>query len=125
MSDLASFVADRRDDIVVGSLTGEIDLSNAVELEGLITDAVPNSVMGVVLDLSGLTYIDSAGVRLLLSLAGRLRWRGQDLVLAAPANSRCRRVLSMAGIAHKVMLETTPDAAAERLRASGSSTSST
>ncbi|MGI8616370.1 MAG: STAS domain-containing protein, partial [Actinomycetota bacterium] len=76
MSDLASFVVDRHDDIVIGVLTGEVDLSNATELEGLITEAVPNNVVGVVLDLSGVTYIDSAGVRLLLSLAGRLRWRG-------------------------------------------------
>ena len=121
MSDLASFVVDRHDDIVIGTLTGEVDLSNATELEGLITEAVPNSVVGVVLDLSGVTYIDSAGVRLLLSLAGRLRWRGQDLVLAAPPGSRSRRVLSMVGVGSKVMLETTSDAAALRLRASGSS----
>lgn len=121
MSDLASFVVDRREDIVVGVLTGEIDLSNAMELESLITDAVPNSVLGVVLDLSGVSYIDSAGVRLLLSLAGRLRWRGQDLVLAAPPDSRCRRVLSMVGVGSKVMLETTVDAAVSRLRASGTS----
>ena len=121
MSDLASFVVDRRDDVAIGTLTGEVDLSNAMELEGLITDAVPNTVRGVVLDLSGVSYVDSAGVRLLLSLAGRLRWRGQDLVLAAPPGSRCRRVLSMVGVGSKVMLETTLDAAVSRLRASGPS----
>lgn len=118
MSDLASFVADRHDDVVVGFLSGEIDLSNATELEGEIADAVPNSVRGVVLDLTELTYIDSAGVRLLLSLAGRLRWRGQDLVLAAPTDSRCRHVLSMAGVGSTVMLETTVAAARARLHAS-------
>ena len=106
MSDLASFVVDRRDDVVIGTLTGEVDLSNAMELEGLITDAVPNTVRGVVLDLSGISYVDNAGVRLLLSLAGRLRWR---------------RVLSMVGVGSKVMLETTLDAAISRLRASGPS----
>lgn len=106
MSNLASFVVDRRDDIMIGTLTGEVDLSNAMELKGLITDAVPNSALGVVLDLSGVSYIDSAGVRLLLSLAGRLRWR---------------RVLSMVGVGSKVMLETTVDAAVSRLRATGSS----
>jgi anti-anti-sigma factor len=120
MSDLASFVVARRDDIVIGELTGEIDQSDAAELEGLITDAVPNSVRGLVLDLSGVTYIDSAGVRLLLSLAGRLRWRGQNLVLAAPPDSRSRRVLSMVGVGSKVMLETNVDAAVSRMRASGS-----
>ncbi len=121
MSDLASFVVDRRDDVVIAELTGEVDLSNAAELEGRITDAVPNDVAGLVLDLSGVTYVDSAGVRLLLSLAGKLKWRDQDLVLAAPPDSRCRRVLSMVGVGTKVMLETNVDAAVSRLRASGSS----
>ena len=116
MTDLASFVADQHDDVVIGVLTGEIDMSNATELERMITDAVPNTVRGVVLDLSGLTYIDSAGVRLLLSLTGRLRWRGQDLVLAAPPDSRCRRVLSIAGVGSKIMLETTLDAARARFQ---------
>lgn len=32
MSDLASFVVDRRDDVLIGRLTGEVDLSNAMEL---------------------------------------------------------------------------------------------
>ena len=115
MSDLASVVVVQHDDIVVGLVSGEVDLSNATEVESTIADAVPNTARGVVLDLSGLTYIDSSGIRLLLSLAGRLRWRGQDLVLAAPPESRCRRVLSMAGVGSTVMLEATVDAARARL----------
>lgn len=122
MSDLASFAIDRLDDIVVGLVSGEIDLSNAMELEGVISDAVPNTVRGVVLDLSGLNYIDSAGIRLLLSLAGRLRWRGQELVLAASPDSRCRRVLSMAGVESTVSLEATVADACSVLRGSAPST---
>jgi anti-anti-sigma factor len=115
MSDLASFVARQNGDVVVGALSGEIDLSNAAELERAIVEVVPNTVRGLVLDLSGLTYIDSSGIRLLLSLAGRLRWRGQDLALAAPGGSRCRLVLSMAGVDGSVILELTVDAARLRL----------
>jgi len=59
------------------------------------------------------------GIHLLLSLAGRLRWRGQDLALAAPEDSRYRRVLSMAGIDGSVILETTVDAARRRLLDAG------
>jgi anti-anti-sigma factor len=115
MTDLASFAVIEVDEVVVGTLSGEIDLSNAKELESEIEDAVPNTARGMVLDLSKLTYLDSSGIRLLLSLAGRLRWRGQDLVLAAPPESRCRRVLSLAGIDSTVMLEATVDAARARL----------
>ena len=116
MSDLASFAVVKADEIVVGFLSGEIDLSNAKELESQIENAVPNTARGMVLDLSELTYLDSSGIRLLLSLAGRLRWRGQELVLAAPPESRCRRVLSLAGIDSTVLLETTVDAARARLQ---------
>ena len=115
MSELASFAVTKADEVVVGVLSGEIDLSNAKELEREIEDAVPNTALGMVLDLSKLSYLDSSGIRLLLSLAGRLRWRGQDLVLAAPPESRCRRVLSLAGIDNTVMLETTVEEARARL----------
>jgi anti-anti-sigma factor len=115
MSELASFAVIRADEIVVGALSGEIDLSNAKELEAEIEDAVPNTARAMVLDLSKLNYLDSSGIRLLLSLAGRLRWRGQDLVLASPPESRCRHVLSLAGIDDTIMLETTVDAARARL----------
>ena len=77
MNELASFAAEGTDDVIVGALSGEVDLSNAAELERATADAVPNSARGLVLDLSAVSYIDSSGVRLVLSLAGSLRWRGQ------------------------------------------------
>ena len=121
MSELASLVVTQDGEVVVASLTGEIDLSNATELERSVADLVPNGALGLVLDLSGLTYIDSSGIRLLLSLAGRLRWRGQELALAAPDGARCRRVLSMAGVDGSVAFETTAEAAGARLREPGMS----
>jgi anti-anti-sigma factor len=84
MSDLALFAVLETDEVVVGALSGEIDLSNAKELEREIEEAVPNTARGMVLDLSKLTYLDSSGIRLLLSLAGRLRWRGEGTVLVDP-----------------------------------------
>jgi anti-anti-sigma factor len=117
MNDLASFAADREDDVVVCAVSGEVDLSNATDLEREIAEAVPNSVRGLVLDLSALTYLDSSGIRLVLSLAGSLRWRGQDLVLAVPEGSQCLRVLSMAGVDRSVNLEPTADAARARFAA--------
>jgi len=98
----ASFVAAEDDGVVFGTLAGEIDLANAADLERQIVDAVPNHVSGLVLELGEVEYLDSSGIRLMLSLAGRLRWRGQDLALAAPVDARCRRVLTMAGVERSV-----------------------
>ena len=112
------------DDLVVVVLTGEIDLSNATELEGAILETVPNGAGGLVLDASQLGYLDSSGVRLLLSVAGRLSWRGQGFALASPTGSRCRRVLSLAGVEGAFPVEeSVPDAAA-RLRADVGATES-
>jgi anti-anti-sigma factor len=73
-------------------LSGEVDISNSSDLERRLLELTDED--GFVLDLSGLTYLDSAGVRLLFRLAeaacGRLR-----LVLAP--DSPVRRVLELAG----------------------------
>ncbi|HEX4941918.1 MAG TPA: STAS domain-containing protein [Actinomycetota bacterium] len=114
MSDLATFTVERDDAIVVGALSGEVDMSNAAVLERAITEAVPNDARGLVLDLSALSYLDSSGVRLVLSLAGSLRWRGQELVIAVPEGASCRRVLTLAGIDGSVALEPTEEAALAR-----------
>ncbi len=116
MNALATFSVERDDAVVVGALSGEVDLSNAAELVRTITEAVPNSARGLVLDLSAISYIDSSGVRLVLSLAGSLRWRRQELVIVAPEGSSCRRVLTLAGIEGSVALEATAGSALARFR---------
>lgn len=84
-------------EVLTARITGEIDLSNASELEETIVDAVPNTALGMVVDLSGVEYLDSAGIRMLVHLVERFRWRQQVMRAAAPDGSRVRGVLSMAG----------------------------
>jgi anti-anti-sigma factor len=84
-------------EVLTARITGEIDLSNASELEETIVGAVPNTALGMVVDLSGVEYLDSAGVRMLVHLVERFRWRQQVMRAAAPDGSRVRGVLSMAG----------------------------
>ena len=84
-------------EVLTARITGEIDLSNASELEETIVDAVPNTALGMVVDLSGVEYLDSAGVRMLVHLVERFGWRQQVMRAAAPDGSRVRGVLSMAG----------------------------
>lgn len=115
VSALAHF--DVRDDggILLGRLSGELDLSNSQDLEQVIVDAVPNTALGMVLDLSNVTYIDSAGILLLLDLASRFEWRGQQLGLVAPEDSRVRRVLVLAGAEGVVVIDATAEAARKRM----------
>ena len=93
MGDLASVVIGREDDAQVVRLAGEVDISNAPRLEVDISDAVPNDVAGLVLDLSDTAYLDSAGIRMLFELAQRLDGRRQSLALVVPAQSLIRHSL--------------------------------
>jgi anti-anti-sigma factor len=116
VNDLAELAVREDGEVLLARLSGEIDLSNSRDLERMIEDAVPNTALGLVLDLSDLTYVDSAGIRLLLTLASRLQWRGQRLALVAPDDSRIRRVLSLAGAEVTLVVDLTVEAARERIR---------
>jgi anti-sigma B factor antagonist len=116
MSSLAHLLDVHEDQgVVLARLAGEVDLANAHDLEETIVAAVPNTALGMVLDLTTVTYLDSAGVLLLLDLVSRFQWRGQELALVAPAESRVRRVLSLAGTEGVVVLDTTTDEARSRM----------
>jgi anti-anti-sigma factor len=119
VNDLAELAIVRDGGVLLASLSGEVDLSNASDIERTIMDAVPNTAFGMLLDLSDVTYIDSAGVRLLLALADRFRWRAQELGLVVPEDSRIRRVLTMAGAEGALVLDTTTDAARARMHLPG------
>ena len=99
------------DGVVVASLSGEIDLSNAAEITDALLGGVPNEALGLVIDLSEVSYIDSAGVRMLAELDHRLGWRAQALRVVAPEESRSRRVLEIAGLERVLSIDLTVEAA--------------
>jgi anti-sigma B factor antagonist len=81
------------------TVRGEIDVAVAnrlsKELEGLADSATERDGRAVV-DLSGVGFIDSSGVRELLKAQRRLRSAGGELVLRAPS-APCLRVLEVSG----------------------------
>ena len=84
--------------VVVATLTGEVDLSNAMLICDAIGDATPNTALAVVLDLGPVDYLDSAGIHLVYRLRENLRARGQKLLLAIPADSPVQDSLRLAGV---------------------------
>ena len=92
---------DRRPAATVVTLTGELDLATATrldrELDGLPAD-------DLVLDMRGVTYLDSTGVSLLLrrdaatrQLGRRLRVIGGETVKRVFAITQVDRLLQLAG----------------------------
>ena len=61
-SELADVGIERMDGVVVATVSGEIDMSNAARVRQRIAEFVTPEDWAVDLDLSGLTFIDSAGL---------------------------------------------------------------
>jgi anti-sigma B factor antagonist len=99
---IADLRVSSRDGIVIAQVTGEIDMSNATDLRDAINDATPNDALGVVLDLSDVDYVDSAGIHLLYRLGESLRNRGQTLRIVIPAQSAASDSLRLAGVKRHV-----------------------
>jgi len=86
----------RRTDPGRFELVGEFDIETVDRFEALIDEvAAGDGRDDVALDLSGLTFIDSTGVRAFITLGRRLDGRG--LVLGG-ARENVRRTLTIAGI---------------------------
>jgi anti-anti-sigma factor len=79
------------------SLSGELDLATAEAVELELARVEATDAETVVLDLSGLHFMDSTGVRLVVAANARFRDSGQHLSLVrGPAN--VQRVLELCGV---------------------------
>ena len=95
MTPLADVDIEMQDGIPVARISGEVDMSNAAELSLAMQRAVEQEATGLVIDLSGTSYLDSAGLHFIFDLGKRLRDRGQKLVLVVPEDSALNRLLDL------------------------------
>ena len=75
-------------------LAGEIDSYTAADLSARLVDDPPIDV----LDLAGVTFIDSSGLRVLVEAHQARTARGSRLVLRSPSAS-VQRLLEISGLA--------------------------
>jgi anti-anti-sigma factor len=87
----------REQEIVIATVTGEIDMANAKALFTRIVAQLDNRALGLILDLSATRYLDSSGLQALFDLRERTQARGQGLRVVAPANSPPRRLIELVG----------------------------
>ena len=93
--------------VVLVSMAGEIDLANADTGEERIVAGVPNEADRLILDLSEVTYLDSAGVRLILGVNERLHLRRQELRLVVPSTAPIQRLIEITRLGVQVPIFTT------------------
>jgi anti-anti-sigma factor len=95
---IASLDLEAGGDVLVATVEGEIDSSNAAELRLALSERLPSAASALVLDLSKVTYLDSAGVHLIFELGRRLAARRQAIRLVIGPRSPIRRVLEMCAV---------------------------
>lgn len=115
MRELSDVELIAREGVWIASVRGEIDLSNADTTLTTLLGVVDEDSDGLIVDLSGLDYLDSAGVRLLFRLGQAVSASGGDLRAVVPQDAQIRRVLELANVEHTLALDETTDAAIEAL----------
>ncbi|MEA2363765.1 MAG: hypothetical protein QOD71_2910 [Thermoleophilaceae bacterium] len=93
--DLVQVEIEERGDVVIAHVTGELDLAGAPSTGVAIGEAVPTSARALVVDFSGLEFIDSSGIAMLFNLARRLGSRRQELRVVATDGGPVARVLDI------------------------------
>ena len=109
---------ERDDETVVALLTGEVDMSNATAVRQQIAEAVTPDDDALIVDLSELSFIDSAGLHSMIELGTVLDERRQKLLLCLPPGSTIRRAIEIIGLPHAVSVYSDRAEAMDAVRAS-------
>jgi anti-anti-sigma factor len=113
--DLVQLEIEERGDLVIASVSGELDLAGAPSTGQAIGEAVPTSARTLVVDFTGLEFIDSSGIAMLFNLARRLGARRQELRVVAAGGGPVARVLEIVEFNRAApVLETLDEALAQK-----------
>jgi anti-anti-sigma factor len=96
------------------AVAGELDMETAPRLTEEVERAVWNSVGAFVLDLSGVTFLDSSGLHALLRARAYLAREDRALVLVCP-DGQALRVLDLASVLDTFDVYPSAEAAADAL----------
>jgi anti-anti-sigma factor len=83
-------------DVTVVAVSGSVDALTAAEMAGVIVNLIAGGHVNIVVDLTGLEFMSSAGLRTLLGAVKETRTNGGDLRIAS-SNPGIDKVLKMSG----------------------------
>jgi anti-anti-sigma factor len=109
---------ERRGDILIVAPKGRVDTTTSGDLEKRLLHHLEAGERRVLLDMDAVEYISSAGLRVLLLLAKRLKAADGEFVLCA-LGPPVRQVFELAGFVSIFRLEASRDQALARLAAPG------
>jgi anti-sigma B factor antagonist len=89
---------------VVLVLSGELDMASAPDLASTLDEVLAEPHARVMLDLNGLSFVDSAGVSVLIKAKQTAKAGGHTLVLRRPTE-QLERVFALVGLADWLAIE--------------------
>jgi anti-anti-sigma factor len=113
--ELVQLEIEDRGEVVIASVSGELDLAGAPSTGNAIGEAVPTAARALVVDFTGLEFIDSSGIAMLFNLARRLGSRRQELHVVAVGGTPVARVLEIVEFDRAAPVHATRDAALAQL----------
>jgi anti-sigma B factor antagonist len=102
---------ERIDGVPIAHAHDDIDAANAKLAQQQLADALGPDACSLVIDLSEIRYVDSAGIDMLLRLSDRLDNRRARLILVIPDSSQLKRLATIVGLPEAIMIHPTLPAA--------------
>jgi len=95
------------------SVTGRIDAVTSPELETYLTEAAEGDAKRLIINFDELDYISSAGLRVILMLAKKMKAKQREFILVG-VKGRIKQVFEMSGISSILNIRDTEGDALER-----------
>jgi anti-anti-sigma factor len=86
------------------ALYGELDLGSVAELDRQLDEIERTGPLRLVIDLSGLRFMDSTGLASIVQAQRRAQASGRELVLRRPT-SQVRRLFELTGITGRLTID--------------------
>ena len=99
----------QRADRLILELHGELDMATSPQLAEALDELAENGPATVVLDLRGVSFLDSTGLKAIFSARNTTQERGQQLAVT-PGSPQVQRLLSLTRLGEHLTMIETPDA---------------
>ena len=105
MTTAFTYRVDRNADHVTIHLAGEVDLAVADRVESAIDEVLKGEDgVDITIDLDGVTFLDSTGLRVLVAAHGRCAREGRSLTLINPSTP-VSRLLEITGLGQTLLAD--------------------
>ena len=105
------------DDVAIVTVTGQLDFALCVKVAPELDAALRSPVRAIVIDLEGVSLVDSSGIALLINAYRSLDRVGRELAIACPRGPQ-RRAFELTALDRHLPLHDTREAALAAVGAS-------